>query len=359
MTDPSLTLPDPVASPPPHSAPTPVASATPRVPTPPTPAELEWAHGLLQSLRDHMALRIIGQDGLIDALLIALLARGHILIESVPGLAKTTAAKTLASAVDVSFARIQCTPDLMPSDIVGTQIFSMATSEMTTQLGPVHAHIVLLDEINRSSAKTQSAMLQAMEERHVTIGGVDYPLPDPFLVIATQNPIEEEGTYVLPEAQMDRFLLKQVLPYPTPAEEFAIVGAHTDGAFARSLPPAPLRGETVGELAALAARVFVHPSVRSYIVDIVNTTRGGGPQPISALRSDVRLGASPRGALALLRAAQAHALLASHAYVTPDDVAAVRHAVLRHRIIRTYQAIARGVTTDSIIDAVFQAVPVP
>lgn len=321
--------------------------------------DIARARSVIADITAHVRLRIIGQDDLTQSLLIALLAGGHILIESVPGLAKTTAAKTLAAAVGGSFARIQCTPDLMPSDIVGTQIFSMRDQAMTTQLGPVHANFVLVDEINRSSAKTQSAMLQAMEERQVSIGGTDYALPQPFMVMATQNPIEEEGTYVLPEAQMDRFLLKQVLPYPTPSEEMRIVDAHADGSFARDLPAPTVTTTDIATLQALCARVFVHPSVRSYIVDIINTTRGGGPQPVPGLMKELRLGASPRGSLALLRAAQARALLAERNYVIPDDVTEMRYPVLRHRLVRTYDAIARSVSPESIIDSVFQAVPVP
>ncbi len=324
-----------------------------------TPDEIERARGVIQAITEHVRLRIVGQDDLVQSLLITLIARGHILIESVPGLAKTTAAKTMASAINASFSRIQCTPDLMPSNIVGTQIFSMADSQMTTQLGPVHAHFVLLDEINRSSAKTQSAMLQAMEEHQVTIGGTDYPLPRPFMVMATQNPIEEEGTYVLPEAQMDRFLLKQVLPYPSPSEEMTIVSAYADGTFHRDLPDTTVSTDDVCDLQDLALRVYVHPSVRGYIVDIINTTRGGGPHPIPGLMNELRLGASPRGSLALLRASQARALIAGRTYVTPDDVTAVRHSVLRHRLVRTYDAIAHNVSPESIIDSVFQAIPVP
>ncbi|MBD3689524.1 MoxR family ATPase [Winkia sp. C62] len=321
--------------------------------------ELARAGDIIDQITSHVRLRIIGQDDLTQALLITLMARGHILIESVPGLAKTTAAKTLASAVNASFARIQCTPDLMPSDIVGTQIFSMSSGHMTTQLGPVHANFVLLDEINRSSAKTQSAMLQAMEERQVSIGGTDYPLPAPFMVMATQNPIEEEGTYVLPEAQMDRFLLKTVLPYPTPSDEIAVVAAHAAGSFDADLPEGTVTTEDIATLQGYCARVYVHPSIQTYIVDLINTTRGGGPSPIPGLMANLRMGASPRGSLALMRAAQAHALLAQRSYVIPDDVTATRHAVLRHRIVRTYDAIAQGISPESIIDSVFQVVPVP
>lgn len=321
--------------------------------------EISRAQTILEAIRTHLASRIIGQADLVQALLVCLLADGHILMESVPGLAKTTAAKTLAAGVSGSFARIQCTPDLMPSDIVGNQVFSMSDSQMHTQLGPVHANFVLVDEINRSSAKTQSAMLQAMEERLVTIGGVDYALPTPFLVMATQNPIEEEGTYVLPEAQMDRFLLKQVLPYPTPSEEMEIIAGYADGTFHEEMPTPTVTTDDIVTLQAMTRRVYIHPSVRSYIVDIINTTRGGGPNPVPGLMKELRLGASPRGSLALLRTSQALALIKGRTYVIPDDVTTLRYAVLRHRLLRTYDAIAAGIGTEQIIDSVFQAIPVP
>lgn len=312
--------------------------------------------GRVQALLDQ---RVVGQQLLKRGLMVALLAKGHVLIESVPGLAKTTAARTLADSVSGTFRRIQCTPDLMPNDIIGMQIFNQQTNEFTTQLGSVHANFVLLDEINRSSAKTQSAMLEAMQERQTTIGGENYPLPQPFMVMATQNPIEEEGTYVLPEAQMDRFLMKLVITYPTAAEEVRVLDLIDSGAFDETLAGEPISLEELEELQDKASRVWVHPSLKDYIVAIVNTTRGGGPKPLPDFRSHVKLGASPRGSIALLRVAQALALMNGRTYVIPDDIKEMRHGVLRHRLIRTWDALADNVSVDGLIDAVFGAVPVP
>src|SRR5690606_17241284 len=239
--------------------------------------DLDRASHLLKRVGQVFDQRVVGQEALRTALVSALLAGGHILLESVPGLAKTTAAQTLASAIDGSFHRIQCTPDLMPNDIVGTQIFNYATGQFSTQLGPVHANLVLLDEINRSSAKTQSAMLEAMQEKQTSIGGEVFPLPTPFMVLATQNPIEEEGTYVLPEAQMDRFLVKEVLTYPTPTEEISVLDGISSGSFEAPLRSDPISLDDVVLLQRLAAQVYVDASIKQYIVAIVNTTRGGGP----------------------------------------------------------------------------------
>lgn len=303
--------------------------------------------------------RIVGQQALRTALVSSLLAGGHVLLESVPGLAKTTAAQTLANAVSGSFHRIQCTPDLMPNDIVGTQIYNYATGEFSTQLGPVHANLVLLDEINRSSAKTQSAMLEAMQERQTSIGGEEYPLPSPFMVLATQNPIEEEGTYVLPEAQMDRFLMKEVLTYPGPGEEVEILDRIESGSMSAPLTAPPISIADVKFLESLVSRVYVDTSIKQYIVALINTTRGGGPRPLPNLDQHLRVGASPRGGIALMQIAQALALQAGRAYVVPDDVKTLRHSVLRHRIVRTYDALANNVAPESLIDAVFAAVPSP
>ncbi|MSS84281.1 AAA domain-containing protein [Actinomycetaceae bacterium WB03_NA08] len=321
--------------------------------------ELAQAQSLLDRVNTLFRQRVVGQDDLREALLAALLAKGHVLIESVPGLAKTTAAQTLANSVSGSFRRIQCTPDLMPNDIIGTQIFNSQTGQFVTQLGPVHANFVLLDEINRSSAKTQSAMLEAMQERQTTIGGENYRLPQPFMVMATQNPIEEEGTYVLPEAQMDRFLMKVVITYPSPAEELKVLQMIDEGTFAQDLEGTPISLDELQVLQGFSSRVFVHDSIKSYIVDLVNTTRGGGPAPLPNFRSHVRLGASPRGAIALQEVAKAHALMDGRSFVVPDDVKALRHPVLRHRMVRTWDAVADDVSVPGLIDAVFTAVPVP
>lgn len=321
--------------------------------------ELARARHLLGRVQQVYAQRVVGQAGLRTALLSTLLAGGHVLLESVPGLAKTTAAQTLASAVSGSFHRIQCTPDLMPNDIIGTQIFNYRTNEMSTQLGPVHANMVLMDEINRSSAKTQSAMLEAMQERQTSIGGEVFKLPEPFMVMATQNPIEEEGTYVLPEAQMDRFLLKEVLTYPTPNEEVDILERLADGSLSAPLTAEPITLDDVVFLQELTKKVFVHRTIKEYVVAIVNTTRGGGPRPLAGFSEQVRVGSSPRGGIALMKIGQALALMNGRTYVVPDDVKQLRHAILRHRLVRTYDALANNVSPESLIDAVFAAVPVP
>ncbi len=324
-----------------------------------TEDELARVAELLQRIRQIFQGRVVGQDGLYTALVTALMAQGHVLLESVPGLAKTTAATTLADAISGTFSRIQCTPDLMPNDIVGTQIYSYESGQFSTQLGPVHANVVLLDEINRSSAKTQSAMLEAMQERQTSIGGTIYKLPAPFMVLATQNPIEEEGTYVLPEAQMDRFLMKEVLSYPQPTEEIEILTRTAQGTFGRPDGVEPISTEDIMFLQAMSRKVYVDGAIKSYIVALINTTRGGGPRPIPGFTSQVRVGASPRGGLALMQVGQALALQAGRNYVVPDDVKALRYAVLRHRLVRTYDALANDVTPESLVDAVFAAVPAP
>ena len=321
--------------------------------------ELAHAKSLLDRMTTIYQHTVVGQEGLRRALTASLLAGGHVLVESVPGLAKTTAAQTLASAVSGTFHRIQCTPDLMPNDIVGSQIWNQERGEMVTQLGPVHANMVLLDEINRSSAKTQSAMLEAMQERQTTIGGVNHKLPSPFMVMATQNPIEEEGTYVLPEAQMDRFLLKEVITYPTPVEELEVLTRIDNGQIAAKSSVAPITLDDVRALQEARRRVFVHDTLKAYIVDIVNTTRGAGPNPLPGWNKHVRVGASPRGGIALMQIAQAIALMAGRNHVMPDDIKEMRYGILRHRIIRTFDALADNVSIEGLIDAVFNAVPVP
>lgn len=321
--------------------------------------ELAHAKSLLDRMTTIYQHTVVGQEGLRRALTASLLAGGHVLVESVPGLAKTTAAQTLASAVSGTFHRIQCTPDLMPNDIVGSQIWNQERGEMVTQLGPVHANMVLLDEINRSSAKTQSAMLEAMQERQTTIGGVNHKLPSPFMVMATQNPIEEEGTYVLPEAQMDRFLLKEVITYPTPVEELEVLTRIDSGQMSAQASVAPITLDDVRTLQEARRRVFVHETLKAYIVDIVNTTRGAGPNPLPGWNKHVRVGASPRGGIALMQIAQALALMAGRNHVMPDDIKEMRYGILRHRIIRTFDALADNVSIEGLIDAVFNAVPVP
>ena len=324
-----------------------------------SPSDRNRAIALCERIDAVFDQRVVGQRQLRTSLVVALMCGGHVLLESVPGLAKTTAAQTLAHAVSGSFHRIQCTPDLMPSDIVGTQVFNYGTSQFTTQLGPVHANVVLLDEINRSSAKTQSAMLEAMQERQTTIAGEIHAVPSPFMVLATQNPVEEEGTHVLPEAQMDRFLLKEVLDYPDAAEEVEILDRISDGRMVRPLDADRLGLDEVAWLQRLVDQVYVDASIRRYVVDLVATTRGRGPVKVPGLDRLVRMGASPRGSISLMRVAQAVALRAGRGHVVPDDVHTLRNAVLRHRIVRTFDAIADDVSTESIITSVFDAVPVP
>lgn len=324
-----------------------------------TDDELKRSKELLDRIQKIFSERVVGQENLRETLIVGLLAQGHILMESVPGLAKTTAAQTIAQAISGSFHRIQCTPDLMPNDIVGTRIWNQAENEMTTELGPVHANIVLLDEINRSSAKTQSAMLEAMQEGQTTIGGIVYPLPKPFMVMATQNPIEEEGTYVLPEAQMDRFLMKEIITYPKPLEELEVLNRIEAGTMEKPIDAQPISLEDLTFLQQMTRRVFLHDTLKAYIVDIINTTRGMGPNPLPGFSQHVRVGASPRGGIALMRASQAVALMAGRNYVMPDDIKKLRHAILRHRIIRTFDAMADEISVDGLIDAVFNAVAVP
>ena len=321
------------------------------------------AQALAASIRSRFAQTLVGQDALRESLIVTLVAGGHILIESVPGLAKTTAAQTLATCVSGSFKRVQCTPDLMPSDLVGTQVFDFASQRFTTQIGPIHANFVLLDEINRSNAKTQSAMLEAMAEGATTIGGQRISLPKPFMVIATENPIEEEGTFNLPEAQMDRFMMKAVMTYPTAEQEARMLAMLTRRG-SDMIGPDTITGEriSIGDVEFLrqaARRVHVSDAIMRYAVDIAATSRGAGTRPIKGLASLVRLGASPRATIALTRIGQANALLSGRDYVVPEDIKAFAHEVLRHRIILTFEALADGVAADQIVDSIVETVPVP
>ena len=262
-----------------------------------------------------------------------------------------------------SFKRIQCTPDLMPADLVGTQVFDFASQRFTTQIGPIHANVILLDEINRSNAKTQSAMLEAMAEGATTIGGERINLPQPFMVIATQNPIEEEGTFNLPEAQMDRFMLKAVMTYPSPSEEVSMLELLTnrgsDVFNPQTLNSQKISLQDVTFLRAAAKRVHVSEAVMKYAVDIVATSRGQGSHPLKTISSLVRMGASPRASIALIRIGQAQALLSGRDYVIPEDVKKFAHDVLRHRILLTFEALADSITSDQIIDAIVKTVPAP
>lgn len=321
-------------------------------------AEMARAQDVLARVSTALRSRVVGQDRLRQTLLISLITGGHVLLESVPGLAKTTAAETLAASLRGEFRRIQCTPDLLPSDIIGTQVYDAAESRFETRLGPVHANIVLLDEINRSSAKTQSAMLEAMQERQTTIGGTRYPLPNPFLVIATQNPIEQEGTYVLAEAQLDRFMLKDVLDYPSPAEEAEILHRIDAGVF--TSPPNPVATlDEVLDVTRLVRRVYVDPAVTEYIVSISYVTRHAPDYLEPDLARVVEAGVSPRAAINLTAGARAAALIAGRDHVVPEDVRELAYRVLRHRILLSFEAEATGVRPEAVIDAVLRAVRTP
>jgi MoxR-like ATPase len=366
--------PPPVGAPLPGSSPDAPAAAVAASTAPPAPtntdlklpanalkkAELDRAAKVVATLSAAFSRKVVGQERLRSSLMATLIAGGHILLESVPGLAKSTAADTLARAVKADFRRIQCTPDLLPSDIIGTQIYDAKKAAFATQLGPVHANIVLLDEINRSSAKTQSAMLEAMQERQTSIGGTVYKLPVPFFVIATENPIEQEGTYLLPEAQLDRFLLKEVLDYPDAADELEILARIDSGVFDnRDADESVLSLDDVLFLQEAAKRVFVEDSVREYLISIVQATRtptGVIPDELSRL---VEYGASPRASIAFISAARAMALLDGRAFVIPEDVKALAHRVLRHRVILTFEADALEITSERVIDAILVALPNP
>jgi MoxR-like ATPase len=324
-------------------------------------AELARAAELIERMTTAFDAKLVGQSRIRTSLLVTLLAEGHLLIESVPGLAKTTAAATLAGIVSASFSRIQCTPDLLPSDIVGTQVYDPSNGEFDTRLGPIHAHFTLLDEINRAGAKTQSATLEAMQERQTSIGGVMYPLPWPFMVLATQNPIEEEGTYHLPQAQLDRFLLKEVIDYPSPDEELEVLRRVKRGVLGnRSPAPEHVVGlDDVRSLIELTSRVYIDEEVQRYAVAVCQATRAADTVIDPELASYIDLGASPRGAIALQQAAQAYALVHHRSFVVPDDIRALRHAALRHRIRLGYQAIADEIRVETIIDGIFDVVPTP
>lgn len=324
------------------------------------PAELARAQQVATNISRSFDAKVVGQSRLRESLLVGLLTGGHILLESVPGLAKTTAAQTVAEAVSAAFRRIQCTPDLLPSDIVGTQIYDAAKGTFVTQLGPVHANIVLLDEINRSSAKTQSAMLEAMQERQTSIGGQDYRLPSPFLVLATQNPIEQEGTYQLPEAQMDRFMLKEVLDYPSPAEEAEIIRRIDAGVFNPAQAPAAAASlDSILEVQDVVRRIYLDPSIVNYIVGLVFVTRNAHQYIDQRLAGFIEFGASPRASIAFSQAARAVALLNGRDHVIPEDVKALAHRVLRHRLILNFDAVAEQVPVETVIDAVVASVQTP
>ena len=300
---------------------------------------------------------IVGQKQLVENLLIGLLANGHILLEGVPGLAKTLAINTLASIVDAKFSRIQFTPDLLPADLIGTLIYSQKTEEFQVKKGPVFANFILADEINRSPAKVQSALLEAMQERQVTIGSATYKLPEPFLVMATQNPIEQEGTYPLPEAQVDRFMLKVVVTYPKKEEEKLIIRMNNSGVF----PTASrvLKPEDIVKAREVVREVYMDEKIERYIVDIVYATRTPKEYKLNKLVDLISYGASPRASISLAMASKAYAFIKRRGYVIPEDVRAVCYEVLRHRIGLTYEAEAENITSEEIVTDIINAVEVP
>ena len=300
---------------------------------------------------------IVGQKHLVENLLIGLLANGHILLEGVPGLAKTLAINTLASCVDAKFSRIQFTPDLLPADVIGTLIYSQKSEQFQIRKGPIFANFVLADEINRSPAKVQSALLEAMQERQVTIGDETFRLPEPFLVMATQNPIEQEGTYPLPEAQVDRFMLKVVVSYPKKEEEKLIVRMNNTGEFPKPTPV--MKPEDIVRTRQVVRDVYMDEKIERYIVDIVYATRTPQEYGLGKLTSLISYGASPRASISLSMASKAYAFIKRRGYVIPEDVRAVCNEVLRHRIGLSYEAEAENVTSENIISEIINAVEVP
>ena len=300
---------------------------------------------------------IVGQKHLVESLLIALLSNGHVLLEGVPGLAKTLAIKTLAQLIDAKYSRVQFTPDLLPADVLGTMVYSVKSEQFQGKKGPIFANFVLADEINRAPAKVQSALLEAMQERQVTIGDNTFPLDEPFLVMATQNPIEQEGTYPLPEAQVDRFLMKVVIGYPTKDEERVIIRQNISNE--KRKVEALVKPHEIIEAQNIVEQIYVDEKIERYIVDIVFATRYPAEYGLDDLTSIIAFGASPRASISLARAARAYAFLHQRGFVIPEDVIAVCHDVLRHRIGVTYEAEANNITTDEIITEILDKIQVP
>jgi len=308
-------------------------------------------------LFQQMSSVVVGQRTMIERLLIGLITGGHVLLEGVPGLAKTLTVKTLADCLELAFKRIQFTPDLLPADLIGTQIYQPQTQAFTIKRGPLFANVILADEINRAPAKVQSALLEAMQERQVTIGDETFQLPRPFLVLATENPIEQEGTYPLPEAQVDRFMLKVKVTYPTREEERQIM----DRVAGQEMPKATpvINAEQLARVREVVSAIYIDPKVRDYMVDVVLATREPEKAGLKELRGFIEYGASPRATIYINLAARAHAFLKHRGFVTPDDVKAVAYDVLRHRISMTYEAEAEGVTSEKVISRILEKIEVP
>jgi len=338
----------------PAAYPAPPAPPAPPAAAPAPSGDDARARAALTALRDEVAKAVVGQDSVVTGLVIALLCRGHVLLEGVPGTAKTLLVRTLATALDVESTRIQFTPDLMPGDVTGSLVYDNRSAEFSFKPGPVFTNLLLADEINRTPPKTQASLLEAMEERQVTVEGRPRPLPDPFVVAATQNPVEYEGTYPLPEAQLDRFLLKLTVALPSRDEEFAVLQRHLDGFDPRDLASAGVRSvASAADLAAAraaVATVSVAAEVTAYVVDLVRATRTS---------PSLRLGVSPRGAVALIGAARAWAWLSGRDYVSPDDVKALARPALRHRVSLRPEAELEGVTADAVLEGILATVPAP
>jgi len=311
----------------------------------------------LTAIKNEIQKVIVGQDEMIDALLIGLLCDGHILLEGVPGLAKTTTVNTLAKTLGLDFKRVQFTPDLLPSDIIGTEIYDPQKNSFKIKKGPIFTNLLLADEINRAPAKVQSALLEAMQERQVTIADETFKLPYPFLTLATQNPIEQEGAYSLPEAQLDRFMLKVVVGYNTKAEEIEIITRIAEGK--ENEVQTVASPEDLEELKKQMQKIHIDEELKGYIVDLVFATREPAKFGLKEIEEYIQYGASPRASINLYKGAQAHAFLAGKEFVTPVDIAAIAKDVLRHRVILSYEAEAEGITSDEIIEKVIEAVPLP
>ena len=316
--------------------------------------EASW----VELLKSEIGQVIVGQKYLVDRLIVGLLANGHVLLEGVPGLAKTLAVKTLSQCLRADFKRIQFTPDLLPADVIGTLIYSPSKGEFTNKKGPIFTNLLLADEINRAPAKVQSALLEGMQERQVTIGDETYPLPQPFLVLATENPIDQEGTYPLPEAQMDRFMLKLVVDYPDRNDELRILNANANVSVSHKVNPV-VDAETIFRSRKLVDGIYLDEKLKGYLVDVVLATRNPDSYGASELGAFIRFGASPRATISLALASKAVAFMNGRSIVTPQDIKDVGLDVLRHRIIVTYEAEAENVTSDDIIKKIFETIPVP
>jgi MoxR-like ATPase len=319
--------------------------------------DVKQQSGLLDELLAIMKLTIVGQEKLLESLVVCLLGNGHVLLEGMPGLAKTLAAKTLSQAINAKFSRIQFTPDILPADILGTMIYNIQTNKFSIKKGPIFSNFVLADEINRAPEKVQSALLEVMQEHQVTIGNKTHKLPPPFMVLATQNPIDQAGTYELPEAQMDRFMLKIIINYPTKDEE-RIINRMISGHFAKT-ESASIPTENILHMQSLIPKIFVNEKVEDYILDIILCTRWPDKYGLNHLKPYIKFGSSPRGGLNLTAAARAHAFIKKRAYVLPSDVYAMVPDVLRHRMGLNYAALAEGITSDYILEEILKGIPEP